>query len=77
MQNWKKRSKHRSVITLPVHCEKTYSGSKTGSVDCDAKSGRWGQAEEFGGESVVGAGDGEEWKGQKVMNEKEVRLRCC
>lgn len=33
--------------------------------------------EEFGGESVVGAGDGEEWKGQKVVNEKEVRLRCC
>lgn len=32
--------------------------------------------EEFRGESVVGAGDGEKWKGQKVMNEKKVRLRC-
>ena len=32
--------------------------------------------EEFRGESVVGVGDGEKWKGQKAMNEKKDRLRC-
>lgn len=36
-------SKHRKDITLLVHCEKTYSGSKRGSMGCDGKSGRWGQ----------------------------------
>ena len=33
-------SKHRKDITLLVHCEKTYSGSKRGSMGCDGKSGR-------------------------------------
>lgn len=32
--------------------------------------------EEFRGESVVGAGGGEKWKGQKFMNEKKGHLGC-
>lgn len=43
LQDWKKRSKHRKVITLLVDCREKYSESNKGSVPCsgcDAEGGR-------------------------------------